>query len=80
MSNKLVIDFQNPGPTKDALIKNMCDLIKKNPFCTVSEAQNFIASLETDLQDVDNQVKAHNDAQHDITNDERKMPCDGKSK
>jgi len=79
MSN-LVIDFQNPGPTKDALIKNTCDLIKKNPFCTVSEAQKFIGALDVAFKEIYNQVKAHNDAKRDITNDERKMPCDGKSK
>jgi predicted metal-dependent peptidase len=79
MSN-LVIDFKNPGPTKDALIKNTCDTMKKNPLCTVSEAQKMIGALENAMRDVDNQVKAHNDAQRDIANDERKMPCDGKSK
>ena len=78
--SKLVIDFQNPGPAKDALIKNTCDLIKKNPFCTALEAQILLAALDVAIQDVDKQVLAHNDAQRDIANDERKMPCDGKSK
>jgi hypothetical protein len=78
--SKVVIDFRNPCIAKDALIKHTCDLIKKNPFCTVPEAQEFIKALDKSLCEVDAQVKAHVDAQRDIANDERKIACDGKSK